>query len=181
MFLADTLSRAFLLKIKKKRFGTWSLSRSASCNSWRIWSVQKHTSSITQKGWPENKEKVPEDVKIYWKFRDEISGIDGILYKNNKLIVPRSMRSQILETLHSWHLRIVKCKARAREVLFWPGMSSQIEEEIAKCSTCAVNSKQNPKEPMIITSTTDRSWSLVSIDLFEYRGGHYILCVDQYS
>ncbi|XP_062620781.1 uncharacterized protein K02A2.6-like [Saccostrea cucullata] len=92
------------------------------------------------------------------------------------------MRNQMVKTLHSSHLGIVKCKSRARESLFWPGMASQIEEEVSRCSICALNSKQNPKESlMIITDTPGRPWSIVSTDLFEYRGGHYLVTIDHYS
>lgn len=116
MFLADTLSRAFLPETKEDLELEISVDQLAVTPE-EYDQFKKHTSddpelqklrSITQNGWPENKEKVPQDVRKYWNFRDEISCIDGILYKNNKLIVPRSMRSQILKTLHSSHLGIVK-------------------------------------------------------------------------
>jgi transposase InsO family protein len=91
------------------------------------------------------------------------------------------MRHHMMRTLHSSHLGIVKSKSRARESLYWPGMVSQIEEEISRCSICALNSKQNPKESMIVTDTPGRPWSIVSTDLFEYRGGHYLITIDHYS
>lgn len=62
----------------------------------------------------------------YWNFRDAISCIDGFLYKNNKLIAPRSMRSQILKTLYSSHLWIAKCRASSGGTpaivpsVYWP-------------------------------------------------------------
>ena len=87
----------------------------------------------------------------------------------------------MLKAIHASHLGIVKCKSRARESLFWPGISSQIEEEIEKCSTCALNQKQNPKQPMLETDTPNRPWSIVSTDLLEFRGHHYLITVDHYS
>lgn len=42
--------------------------------------------------------KTSENTRV---LGDEISCIDGILYKNNQLILPRPIRSQILKTLHS--------------------------------------------------------------------------------
>lgn len=42
--------------------------------------------------------KTSENTRV---LGDEIHCIDGILYKNNKLILPRPIKSQILKTLHS--------------------------------------------------------------------------------
>ena len=39
----------------------------------------------------------------------------------------------MLSQIHESHLGITKCKQRARELLFCPGMASQIEEQIAMC------------------------------------------------
>ena len=45
-------------------------------------------------------------------------------------MVPPSMRPAMLALIHGTHLGIVKCKQRAREALYWPGMSAQIEDKV---------------------------------------------------
>jgi len=87
----------------------------------------------------------------------------------------------MLELIHKSHQGIVKCKQRARDVLFWPGMSSQIEEKVSQCSLCAQFHRAQPREPMIIQDLPDRMWSTVGTDLFEYNGVHYLQYVDYYS
>ena len=47
------------------------------------------------------------------------------------------MRADVLKKVHETHLGIEKCKARARASMYWPGMTNDIEEMIAKCPTCA--------------------------------------------
>ena len=44
-----------------------------------------------------------------------------------RIVIPSSMRPAMLAVIHGTHLGIVKCKQRAREALYWPGMSAQIE------------------------------------------------------
>ena len=78
----------------------------------------------------------------------------------------------MLELIHESHQGIVKCKQRARDILFWPGMSSQIEEKVSQCSLCAQYQRAQPKEPMFIQDLPDRMWSKVGTDLFEYNGVH---------
>ena len=45
------------------------------------------------------------------------------------------MRREMLKAIHYSHLGIVSCLRRARDVLFWPGMSAQVKDFISKCST----------------------------------------------
>ena len=87
----------------------------------------------------------------------------------------------MLKLIHVSHEGIVKCKQRGRDILFRPGMSSQIEEKVSQCSLCAQFQRAQPREPMIIQDLPDRMWSKVGTDLFEYNGVHYMLCVDYYS
>ena len=79
------------------------------------------------------------------------------------------------------HHGIVKCKQRARDILVCPGMSSQIEDKVSKCSVCNQFQRAQPKEPLIIQEPPDRPWSKIRCDLFEFNGVHYLLSVDYYS
>ena len=87
----------------------------------------------------------------------------------------------MLQLIHESHQGIVKCKQRGRDILFRPGMSSQIEEKVSQCSLCTQFQRAQPREAMIIQDLPDRMWSKVGTDLFEYNGGHHLLCVDYYS
>ena len=76
-------------------------------------------------GWPDTKQEVPNEVKPYWNFRDEINETEEILFRGEK-IVPTSLRREMLERIHEVHLGIPKCMQRGRQSLFWTGMSSEI-------------------------------------------------------
>lgn len=69
-------------------------------------------------GWPETKSEVVKDIHAYWNYRDEISVVEGILFKGERLIVPTSLRAEMLKLIHEGHLGIENCRRRAREVLF---------------------------------------------------------------
>ena len=79
---------------------------------------------ITMTGWPKERDDVPKEMKTYWTFKEEISYASGLLFKAAKLIVPNQMRQEMLNKIHESHLGIVKCKERARDILYWPGMST---------------------------------------------------------
>ena len=55
----------------------------------------------------------------------------------------------MLNKIHESHLGIVKCKERARDMLYWPGMSTHIEDVVSQCAVCNENKNSNPKEPLL--------------------------------
>ena len=83
---------------------------------------------MIKRGWPSTRSATLPGAKPYWNFRDEVSIIQGILFKGEKVIIPMEMRKEMLQIIHNSHLGIEKCKRRARDVLYWPGMSSEIED-----------------------------------------------------
>ena len=110
-------------------------------------------------GWPNTKAKLPVDIRPYWTYRDEVSCVDGLLFKGNKLVVPHALRAQMLDKIHESHQGIVKCEQRTCDKLFWPGMSAQIEDRVAKCDTCSQYQRAHAKEPMVVSETPDRPWA----------------------
>ena len=133
--------------------------------------------TMVKNGWPDTKVQVPVEAKLYWTFRDEVATADGLLFKGTRLIVPKSLRPEMLHQIHKSHLGIVKCRQRAREVLFWPGMSVEIEQMVINCSACADYAKKQPSEPLKPSVPPSLPWKKIGTDLFEFRGEHYLLSV----
>ena len=122
-----------------------------------------------------------EGAKPYWNYRDEISCQDGILLKGTRVIIPATMRPEMLRIIHSSHLGIDKCKRRARDVIYWPGMSAQIEDMVSSCTICSRYQRSNPKEPLLPHSPVHRPWEKVGADLCVLDGRTYLVLVDYYS
>ena len=80
--------------------------------------VMQAVQDAVLEGWPKNKANAQAEIKPYWTCKDEISCVDGLLFKGNKLIVPKSLRPQMLDIIHESHQGIVKCKQRARNLLY---------------------------------------------------------------
>ncbi|KAK0132248.1 hypothetical protein N1851_032926 [Merluccius polli] len=132
-------------------------------------------------GWPETKSQAAKEIQVYWNFREEISVVDGILFKGERLIVPAAMRMEMLQRIHESHLGIENCRRRAREVLFWPGMSQSISETVNSCDVCCTYQKRQTKEPLHPHSVPERPWQKIGVDLFTFDQQEYLLIVDYYS
>ncbi|XP_037526473.1 uncharacterized protein K02A2.6-like [Rhipicephalus sanguineus] len=82
----------------------------------------------------------------------------------------------MLELLHDGHQGINRCKALARESVWWPGINNQIETLVSNCHTCAETRVQRSK-PMLPSTTPSRPWEEVGIDLFHPNGQDFVLLV----
>ena len=49
------------------------------------------------------------------------------MFNGAKIIIPKPMRKEMLMSIHTGHMGIQKSKERARDVLYWPGMTKEIE------------------------------------------------------
>ena len=88
-------------------------------------------------GWPQIKQKFDLCLREYWDFRDELSLMDDLLLKGERPIVPNSMHKEMLDKIHNVsHLGVQKCRRRAREIVFWPGINGQKRDKIASCEIC---------------------------------------------
>ena len=116
-------------------------------------------------------------ARLYWTFSDKVATVDVLLFKGLRLIVQKVMRPEILHQIHKSHLGIAKCRQRAREVLFWPGMSLDVEQMVSNCSLCADFVKKKPMEPLKPTALPLLPWQKIGTDLLQFWGEHYLLSV----
>ncbi|CAB3989622.1 Hypothetical predicted protein [Paramuricea clavata] len=93
-----------------------------------------------------------------------------IIQEGESIVVPRTLRKSILAQIHEGHLGMERSKLQARELVFWPGMSKQIEDVVSNCTTCQQLRLSNPKEPMIPHEIPQNPWQIVASDSFEWNG-----------
>ena len=70
------------------------------------------------------------EVKPYKQSMDEMSVVGGLVFLNNRIVVPASERPEILKALHATHSGVVKMKRAARKTLYWPNMARDLERDL---------------------------------------------------
>ena len=94
--------------------------------------------------------------KLYQTILDQSGVIQHLLLMGDRFVVPKSMQKETLPTIHSGHLGIQRSELRARQSVWWPGISRDIEAEVKECSRLA----SKPRKPMIMKfSSTHRKTS----------------------
>ena len=102
---------------------------------------------VIMHGWPEEKKKVNMLARPYHSMRDKMAIHDGLVYKGERVVVLNSLRSELKQELHSSHQRVKAILKHVRECLYWPGMSTEIEDFIARCDICQRHSSKQQQEP----------------------------------
>jgi len=69
---------------------------------------KKQLMQLTENGWPDHKSKVPSPCLPHWSFREKISFSDGILFKGEKIIIPKASQPEMLKLIRRSHLGIAK-------------------------------------------------------------------------
>ncbi|XP_024870004.1 uncharacterized protein K02A2.6-like [Temnothorax curvispinosus] len=99
-----------------------------------------------------------------------------------RVVIPEVLRPTILAALHKDHPGIRKTKQLAREFVYWPKMSDDIEHLLRQCDACALNQKLPIKVPLDPWPAPSRPMERVHIDFAGPIEGQYLLIfVDAYS
>ena len=130
-----------------------------------------------QFGWPR---RVYGELKKYAAAAPELSVEDGLLMRAGRIVIPSALQKETLDKLHTGHRGIRKCHRRAVQSVWWPGLSTQLEQIVRDCSECIKYQSQRA-EPLKSTPLPKRPWQKVGTDLFDWNKSTYLLIVDYYS
>ena len=146
----------------------------------------KADSTLTQlsnhinSGWSDHIHKLSDTITPFWCFRDKLAGLDGLIMKGNRVVVPSVLQSQTLSRLHDRHQGLTATLQRARRTVYWPRLQEDISNVILCCSECQVHSKKKTKPPEKQISTS-KQMEVIGLDLMEFKGKNTLVSVDYFS
>lgn len=127
-------------------------------------------------GWPKGKCTAFANVK------EDFCIVKGLIVKGNKIVIPVSMREEMLKKLHTGHLGAEKQKRLARTAIYWPGINKDIDEMCAKCGACIKFRPSQGKESYATECGEQWGpWEKVGTDLFTWSGCDFLIVIDYYS
>ena len=135
----------------------------------------------TDSGWPSHASSVAPIAQPYYGARGHLSIHDGLITYDDRLIIPRCLRADVLQKIHEGHQGITKCRERAHQSVWWPKIGEEIVQIVQQCAHCQKNKPTTAKEPMVPTILPDRPWQMLGVDLLDFNGQQYMVVVDYYS
>ena len=146
--------------------------------------LQEIMKCVSNKGWNNLNYDLRTDYQSFKNIRDELSVVKGLLLRDERIIIPESLRERAVKLAHASHQGIVRTKGLIRETIWFPGIDKMVEQRVSEClpcQSCTPGGTEN--EPAQMTKLPDEAWQEVSMDFSgPYPGGEYLLVVmDDYS
>ena len=132
-------------------------------------------------GFPPSKKIMPENIREFWRHREELFESDGVVMFKERVVVPLALRKVVLETLHAAHQGVRGMQLRAERSVWWPGITPDIQRTRDQCVVCDTVAPSQPKcnpEPL---PEPDYPFQLVCADHFDLKGTSYLCMVDRFS
>ena len=131
-------------------------------------------------GFPCNKKNLPKDLHEFWPHKEMLSIESGLITCGNRIIVPKEMRTEMLQYIHERHQGKERCLLRARNTVFWPKMTYNVQQLIEKCIICQEHRKSQP----IIGTTQELPpfpWHTLTTDMFYWKRMDFLIVADVFS
>ena len=107
---------------------------------------------------------------------------NGILTKNQKIIIPKTLQRKYLDRIHSGHQGIQRSLQKACEYVFWVNYTKHIKETTKKCSLCQENSAAlNTVKFKYISTVPPHPWHTLGTDLFYFRKQDFLILIEYFS
>ena len=119
----------------------------------------------------------------YIPVKEELCVIGKVVLRGTRIVIPQSLRQQVLAIAHEGHVGIVATKLRLRTKVWWPGIDKDAEQYVRSCHGCQLVGQATPPEPLMPTELPLGKWQDLSLDLLgPMPTGEYLLVViDYYS
>ncbi len=132
-------------------------------------------------GFPDQKLKLDGGTHRYWKIREGLTVWEGVALYGNRVVVPYSMRREVLADLHAPHQGQERTLARAWQCIFWPDITNDVKQVVRRCDKCKENKASYGREPMIQDAPPKWPGEAIAADLCYLGGREYLVVVDKYS
>ena len=122
-------------------------------------------------------------LTAYTCVKNELCMFGKLVMRGNRIVIPQSLRSKVLEAAHEGHQGIVKTKTRLRTKVWWPKMDLDAERVCKSCHGCQVVGQFTVPEPMRRTEMPTGPWQDIAVDLMGPMptGESLLVVVDYYS
>ena len=123
------------------------------------------------------------DLKPYNHVFQELWTSDGLLMRNDKIVIPRSLQARCIEAAHEGHQYITKTLQLLRQTCWFPEMHKLVANYVSSCIPCNSASHHNPPVPLEPNLLPDGPWQKLHADFKgPIAGSYYVhVVIDQYS
>ena len=101
---------------------TWDRIKTAAARD----TVCRDLVKVISSGFPHRKRDLQEHLRPFWAMRDELYSVDHVPVKDGRILIPATLRKEVLECLHAAHQGVTGMQENAKHRLFWPGLDAAL-------------------------------------------------------
>ena len=132
-------------------------------------------------GFPLTEKELPNEIDGYWDIRTHLTVFQDVVLYKDRIIVPANLRGRIVSTLHSAHQGVSSMLSRAKTIVFWPGLTNDVEDARMRCRQCHRNAPSQAKLPPRETKLPTVPFEMIYADFFYLQGKQFLIIGDRLS
>nr|VZI26728.1 unnamed protein product [Spirometra erinaceieuropaei] len=138
--------------------------------------VLRQAITYVQTCWPTT--ALAGDLRQLFLRRASLSVVDSCLMFSDRVVIPSSLRPTVIRQFHAAHPGTSRMKSIARSFAYWPGIDSDVDDLVRRCSRCQQAAKMPPRQLPVPWEPPERPWSRVHIDFAgPLNGVSYLILV----
>ena len=106
----------------KVRAVTWEMIRDETARD----STMQELSELARKGFPDSVNKIPKNLSEYWRCREGLYEVNGVILYEGRIVIPLRLRNKVSTILHIAHQGTSQMGNRAVDTIFWPGYTADL-------------------------------------------------------
>ena len=124
---------------------------------------------------------LPDGLEVYNRYRDRLSVLEGCLMYGRRVVVPESLRKDVLAGLHAAHQGVVSMSNRAQQAVFWQGIFKDLEATRARCRDCCAKAPSQSALPPARLASPEYPFQMISTDYCTIKGKTWLVIVDRFT
>lgn len=113
--------------------------------------------------------------------KEELTCSGELILRGTRILIPETLRKQVLNLGHEGHQGIVRTKQRLRSKVWWPKMDQEAEQLCKQCHACQLVGQQNPPTPIKSSDLPQGPWMKIAVDLMgPFPSGETLFVVTDY-
>ena len=156
---------------------TWEMLQTAceSCPDYRL------LHDFILQGLPEDSKDWDQKLLPYYRHRHLLTTLGPVILVNERPLVPKSLRTRVVEHVHSGHPGLSTMCQRLSSSLYWPNYREDLTRAKISCGTCRQIAPSNPAMPPRPPVAPQYPFQSVVCDFFVVAGQSYAALADRYS
>ena len=137
---------------------------------------------FTKQGWPKSLDRGNSQLKPFFCKRSELSVCNGCLLWGTRVVVPKEGREGRVSGVTRGSPGDGAYEEFGTMYVWWPGISSDIEDMVRGCPECQWNQAAPPAAPLHPWSWPTHPWARLHLDFAgPVQGKMYLILIDAHS